>query len=85
MAYIAYLDQSYWDFHHLPCAGSTLSGPATQVLLRRAFSTFGDLRYERLSQISVSHLYNFTRQPAVSETSFGVARHSTLSRADRHP
>jgi hypothetical protein len=36
----------------------TLSGPTTQVLLRRAFSTFGDLRYERLSQISVSHLYN---------------------------
>jgi hypothetical protein len=41
----------------------TLSGPATQVLLRRAFSTFGDLRYERLSQISVSHLYNLRASP----------------------
>ena len=41
----------------------TLSGPATQVLLRRAFNTFGDLRYERLSQISVSHLYNLRASP----------------------
>lgn len=36
----------------------TLSGPATQVLLIRAFTRFGDLRYALLSQISVSHLYN---------------------------
>lgn len=36
----------------------TLSGPATKVLLIRAFATFGDSRFARLSQISVSHLYN---------------------------
>ncbi len=36
----------------------TLSGPATKVLLIRAFATFGDARFARLSQISVSHLYN---------------------------
>ncbi len=36
----------------------TLSGPATKVLLRRAFATFGDPRFARLSEISVSHLYN---------------------------
>jgi hypothetical protein len=36
----------------------TLSGPTTQVLLRRAFQRFGDARYERLAGISVSHLYN---------------------------
>ena len=36
----------------------TLSGPATKVLLRRAVEHFGDARYARLSQISVSHLYN---------------------------
>ncbi len=36
----------------------TLSGPATKVLLVRAFERFGDLRYALLSQISVSHLYN---------------------------
>ena len=39
----------------------TLSGPATKVLLRRAVEQFGDARYERLSQISVSHLYNLRR------------------------
>lgn len=37
---------------------NTLSGPATKVLLIRAFATFGDSRFARLSQISVSHLYN---------------------------
>ena len=36
----------------------TLSGPATKVLLRRAVEQFGDARYARLAQISVSHLYN---------------------------
>jgi transposase InsO family protein len=36
----------------------TLSGPATKVLLRRAFTLFGDQRFALLSQISVSHLYN---------------------------
>ena len=36
----------------------TLSGPATAHLLRRAFSVYGDARFERLAAISVSHLYN---------------------------
>jgi len=36
----------------------TLSGPATKVLARRAFARFGDARYARLAEISVSHLYN---------------------------
>lgn len=36
----------------------TLSGPATKVLLTRAVKLFGDQRYARLGQISVSHLYN---------------------------
>ena len=40
---------------------NTLSGPATKVLLRRAVEHFGDARYARLSQISVSHLYNLRR------------------------
>lgn len=37
---------------------STLSGPATKKLMERAYQMFGDPRYERLSGISVSHLYN---------------------------
>ena len=36
----------------------TLSGPATRVLAIRAYERFGDVRYARLAQISVSHLYN---------------------------
>jgi hypothetical protein len=36
----------------------TLSGPATKVLARRAHGRFGDARYARLAEISVSHLYN---------------------------
>ena len=37
---------------------STLSGPATRKLMERAYQVFGDPRYERLSGISISHLYN---------------------------
>ena len=36
----------------------TLSGPATKKLMARAWALYGDPRYERLANISVSHLYN---------------------------
>lgn len=36
----------------------TLSGPATRVLFMRALTLFHDLRFVRLSEISVAHLYN---------------------------
>ena len=36
----------------------TLSGPATKKLMARAATLFGDGRYERLADISISHLYN---------------------------
>ena len=39
----------------------TLSGPATRCLMQRAVAVFGDTRYERLSTISVAHLYNLRR------------------------
>lgn len=35
-----------------------LSGKATQEIFVRTFKKFGDKNYERLSQISVSHIYN---------------------------
>jgi transposase InsO family protein len=41
----------------------TLSGPATRVLLQRAFHLFGQARYERLATISVAHLYNLRAKP----------------------
>jgi len=36
----------------------TLSGPATKVLCIRALTLFHDLRFVRLAEISVAHLYN---------------------------
>lgn len=36
----------------------TPSGPMIKKLCERAYEVFGDQRYARLSQISVSHLYN---------------------------
>ena len=35
-----------------------LSGPATKKVFQRMYERYGDLRYERLQHISVSHLYN---------------------------
>ena len=39
----------------------TLSGPATKKLCERAYKVFGDESYQRLSVISVSHLYNLRK------------------------
>ena len=41
----------------------TLSGPATRVLLQRAFHRFGEARFARLATISVAHLYNLRAKP----------------------
>jgi hypothetical protein len=35
-----------------------LPGAVTRTLAQRAWQVYGDARYERLAQISVSHLYN---------------------------
>jgi transposase InsO family protein len=42
-------------------AHETLSGPATQKILYRAYHDFGDERFQRLAGISVAHLYNLRR------------------------
>ena len=39
-------------------AHGTMSGPATVHLLKRALHVHGDMRFERLAGLSVSHLYN---------------------------
>ena len=41
---------------------ATLSGPATVHLLQRAYTLYGDPRYQRLAGLSVSHLYNLRAQ-----------------------
>jgi hypothetical protein len=42
----------------------TLSGPAARHLCHRAWSVYGDSRYERLAGISVAHLYNLRKHRA---------------------
>lgn len=42
-------------------AHETLSGPATQKVLYREFHDYGDRRYQRLSSISVAHIYNLRK------------------------
>jgi hypothetical protein len=42
-------------------ANEDVCGPAIVHLLRGAFSDYGDLRYERLSKLSSSHLYNLRK------------------------
>jgi hypothetical protein len=49
----------------------TLSGPATKKLMERAWSLYGDARYERLGCISVAHLYNLRQR-------LGYTRHRQL-------
>ncbi len=45
-------------------AHQTLSGPATQKLLQRAWYEFGDARFQRLATISVAQLYRLRGQPS---------------------
>jgi len=42
-------------------ANEDVCGPAIAHLLLRAYSVYGDARYERLAGISVSHLYNLRK------------------------
>lgn len=45
-------------------AHNRLSGPATKKIFERMYEEYGDVRFERLQHLSVSHLYNLrgTRQ-----------------------
>jgi len=42
-------------------AAEDVCGPAIIHLLKRAFHEYGDVRYERLSKLSSSHLYNLRK------------------------
>lgn len=48
--------------HDTPC------GQATKKLCERAYRLFDDKQYERLSTISISHLYNLRKSKAYSRT-----------------
>jgi hypothetical protein len=45
-------------------AHEDLSGPAVRHILEREFKVYGDPAYERLSEISASHIYNLRRAEA---------------------
>ena len=45
-------------------AHETLSGPATQTILQRAYHDFGDLRFAQLARLSVAHLYRLRQSRA---------------------
>ncbi len=47
---------------HTDTLHGTLSGLATKKLMERAFSIFGEARYQRLAAVSVAHLYNLRQR-----------------------
>ena len=53
-----YTDADVRLLAELDALHSTLSGPATRKLCERAYTLFGDRRFERLATISNGHLYN---------------------------
>jgi transposase len=48
-------------------AHENLSGPVTRRILQRKYHQYGKPEYERLSAISVSHLYNLRQEPRYRE------------------
>ena len=56
-----YTDEDVRLLAEIDTLHDTPSGPAVKKLCERAFGTFGDTRFERLSGISVSHLYNLRK------------------------
>lgn len=66
-------------------AHGRLSGPATQQLFVRAYRLFGDERFVRLKDISVSHLYNLRgkRQYRSQATTFTKTRPTVVPIGER--
>ena len=56
--------------------GDQLCGPAACEVMRREYEVFGDARFERLSRLSPSHLYNLRRSKTYR------ARRTTTSAID---
>jgi len=66
-------------------AHEELSGPATRHILEREFEVFGKPEYARLSDISVSHIYNLRRSKIYLRCRVRVqhTQHSQVSIAER--
>ena len=67
-------------------AHENLSGPATRRILEREYRQYGKPEYERLSTISVAHLYNLRQQPRYRERrlSYTRTRPTTVAIGERH-
>jgi transposase InsO family protein len=55
-------------------AHETLSGPATLKILYRGYHNFADARYERLSSISVAHIYNLRKDRFYRERRINIEK-----------
>ena len=55
-------------------AHQVLSGPATHRILEREYRVYGKKEYERLSTISVGHLYNLRQHPRYRQRLLPVTR-----------
>jgi transposase InsO family protein len=66
-------------------AHERLSGPATQRILKREHGEFGQEKFARLAEISVSHLYNLRHSTAYRKVAavFEVTRPNPVSIAER--
>ena len=58
------------------CANEDVCGPAVAHLLHRAFTVYGDARYERLAGLSVSHLYNLRKSAGYQAQRTGLTKGS---------
>lgn len=59
-----YTDQDRRLLAEVDAAHQDLSGPAVRRILRREYEIFGRQEFKRLTQISVSHLYNLRKSKA---------------------
>ncbi len=66
-------------------AHERLSGPATRRILQREYQVFGSKAYQRLAEISASHIYNLRRSPAYRRKAVGFehTRPTGVSIAER--
>ena len=66
-------------------AHGTLSGPATQKLLQRAYHDFGEKQYQRLAQVSVAQLYRMRKSRRYREqrVSYQPTRPTAVSIGER--
>lgn len=53
-------------------AHEDLSGPAVRYLCQRAWAVFGDGRFERLAEISASHIYNLRKSASYRKVRVSV-------------